>query len=174
MMGMISSGMVVTGSEKLRRPKSVQPGNRKWITVIQTINAEGQAIEPFIIGTGQNHLASWHEESTLPCDWVIVMSQNGWTNNELGLEWLKDFDRRTADRSVGSYRLLILDGHESHHSVQFEANKAFSKRRRAKRMRLQDSGLLTGENTSQLLVEKGVVKEEGRDKGAEGAVSLII
>jgi len=120
MMGMISSGMVVTGSEKLGRPKSVQPGNREWITVIQAINAEGQAIEPFIIGAGQNHLANWHEEPTLPRDWVIAMSQNGWTNNELGLEWLRHFDRRTADRSVGSYRLLILDGHESHHSVEFE------------------------------------------------------
>ncbi|RKK70134.1 hypothetical protein BFJ71_g17692, partial [Fusarium oxysporum] len=120
MMGMISSGMVVTGSERLGRPKSVQPGNREWITVIQAINAEGQAIEPFIIGAGQNHLANWHEEPTLPRDWAIAMSQNGWTNNELGLEWLKHFDRRTADRSVGSYRLLILDGHESHHSVEFE------------------------------------------------------
>jgi hypothetical protein len=40
MMGMISSGMVVTGSEKLGRPKSVQPGNHEWITVIQAINAE--------------------------------------------------------------------------------------------------------------------------------------
>ncbi|KAJ0124110.1 Uncharacterized protein HZ326_31474, partial [Fusarium oxysporum f. sp. albedinis] len=104
MMGMISSGMVVTGSERLGRPRSVQPGNREWITVIQAINAEGWAIAPFIIGAGQNHLANWHEEPTLPCDWVIAMSQNGWTNTEL----------------VGSYRLLILDGHESHHSVEFE------------------------------------------------------
>jgi hypothetical protein len=46
----------------------VQPRNLKWITVIQAINAEGQAIEPFIIGAGQNHLASWHEEFTLLCD----------------------------------------------------------------------------------------------------------
>jgi hypothetical protein len=30
-MGMILSGMVVTGSEKLGIPKLVQPGNRKWI-----------------------------------------------------------------------------------------------------------------------------------------------
>jgi hypothetical protein len=52
-----------------------------------------------------------------------------------------------------------------------EANKALSKRRRAKRTRLQDSGSLTDEEASQLLVEKGVVKEEGRDEGAEGGPS---
>ena len=41
LMGMIASGMVVTGSEKRGKPKSVQPGSREWITVIQAINAEG-------------------------------------------------------------------------------------------------------------------------------------
>jgi hypothetical protein len=120
MMGIIMAGMVVTGSERHGRPKSVQPGNREWITVIQAINAEGQSIAPFIIGAGQYHLANWYRECDLPGDWVIATSQNGWTNNELGLEWLKHFDRSTTNRSTGPYRLLILDGHESHHSADFE------------------------------------------------------
>jgi hypothetical protein len=120
-MGIIMAGMVVTGSERYGRPKSLQPGSREWITVIQAINAEGQSITPFIIGAGQYHLANWHQESDLPGDWVIAMSPNGWTDNKLGLEWVKHFDRSTTKRSVGSYRLLILDGHESHHSVSFEA-----------------------------------------------------
>jgi hypothetical protein len=120
LMGMIASGMVVTGSERLGRPKSVQPGNREWITVIQAINAEGQAIEPFIIGAGQYHLANWYQEAILSGDWVIATSQNGWTNNQLGLDWLKHFDRSTTKRSNSRYRLLILDGHESHHSADVE------------------------------------------------------
>jgi DNA-binding Lrp family transcriptional regulator len=120
LMGMIASGMVVTGSERRGRPKSVQPGNREWITVIQAINAEGWAVQPFIIGAGQYHLANWYRDSNLPGDWAIATSQNGWTDNEIGFEWLKHFDRCTAKRSVGRYRLLILDGHESHHSVDFE------------------------------------------------------
>ena len=48
------------------------------------------------------------------------MSQNGWTDNKIGLEWLKHFNRYTANRSTSRYRLLILDGHESHHYVDFE------------------------------------------------------
>ncbi|RYC78589.1 hypothetical protein BFJ63_vAg18538 [Fusarium oxysporum f. sp. narcissi] len=120
MMGVIMVGMAVTGSERQGRPKSVQPGNREWITAIAAINAEGQSIAPFIIGSGQYHLANWYRESNLPPDWVIATSQNGWTNNELGLEWLKHFDRSTTKRSNARYRLLILDGHESHHSVKFE------------------------------------------------------
>ncbi|KAL9561247.1 hypothetical protein ACKAV7_014602 [Fusarium commune] len=120
MMGVIASGMVVTGAKRRGRPKSVQPGNREWITVIQAINAEGQAIPPFIIGAGQYHLANWYRESSLPGDWAIATSPNGWTDNEIGLEWLKHFDRCTTKQSKNRYRLLILDGHESHHSVDFE------------------------------------------------------
>jgi hypothetical protein len=120
MMGVIASGMVVTGTERRGRPKLVQPGNREWITVIQAINGEGWAIPPFIIGVGQYHLANWYRESNLPGGWAVATSQNGWTNNDIGLEWLKHFDRCTANRSTDRYRLLILDGHESHHSVDFE------------------------------------------------------
>ncbi|RKK11087.1 hypothetical protein BFJ65_g15079 [Fusarium oxysporum f. sp. cepae] len=120
MMGVIASGMVITGVERRGKAKSVQPGNREWVTVIQAINAEGWAIAPFIVVAGQYHLASWYQESNLPGDWAIATTQNGWTDNETGLEWLKHFDQCTKTRSTGRYRLLILDGHESHHSVDFE------------------------------------------------------
>jgi hypothetical protein len=84
------------------------------------INAEGQSITPFIIGAGQYHLANWYRECDLPGDWVIATSKNGWINNELGLEWLKHYDRSISNRLTGPYCLLILDGHESHHSADFE------------------------------------------------------
>ena len=120
MMGIIASGMVVTGAERRGKAKSVQPGNREWVTVIQAINAEGWAIAPFIVVAGQYHLASWYQESNLPGDWAIATTHNGWTDNDTGLEWLKHFDRHTKARSTGRYRLLILDGHDSHHSVDFQ------------------------------------------------------
>ena len=52
MMGVIASGMVVTGAERCGKAKSVQPGNREWVTIIQAINAEGWAIAPFIVVAG--------------------------------------------------------------------------------------------------------------------------
>jgi hypothetical protein len=48
------------------------------------------------------------------------VSDNGWTTNEIGLEWIKHFELYTQPRKVSGYRLLILDGHESHHSAEFE------------------------------------------------------
>jgi hypothetical protein len=120
MMGMISTGAVVTSSERRGRPKSVQQGNREWTTVIQGINAMGWSIPPFIIFQGKYHLSAWYKEDKLPRDWVIAVSKNGWTTNELGLQWLKHFDEHTKRRVIGAYRLLIIDGHESHDSLDFQ------------------------------------------------------
>ena len=58
MMGMISTGAVVTGSERRGRPKTVQQGDREWTTVIQGVNATGWAIPPFIIFKGCYHLSA--------------------------------------------------------------------------------------------------------------------
>jgi hypothetical protein len=56
---------------------------------------------------------------SIPHDWVIELSSNGWTTNELGIEWLKHFNKHTKARTIGTHRLLIIDGHESHQSVEF-------------------------------------------------------
>jgi hypothetical protein len=120
MMGQISTGAVVTGSERRGRPKSIQQGNREWTTVIQGINGVGWAIPPFIIFKARHHLSAWYKEEGLPQDWVIAVSENGWTTNKLGLEWLKHFNAHTKERTVGTYRLLVIDGHESHDSLEFQ------------------------------------------------------
>jgi len=52
----------------------------------------------------------------------ISISPNGWTDQELGTLWLqKDFAPATAARldDPGDYRLLILDGHNSHCTFPF-------------------------------------------------------
>jgi hypothetical protein len=120
MMGIISTGMVITNAERHSNVKLVQPGNREWVTVIQGVNALGWTIPPYIIVSGKYHLSTWYQDSALPHDWVIATSSNGWTTNERGVEWIRHFDQYTKPRTTGKYRLLVLDGHESHHSTDFE------------------------------------------------------
>jgi len=120
MMGQICPGMIVTRADRRGKSKAVQPGNREWATAIITINGEGRSIPPFLVVQGANHLANWYSETGLPHDWVIKPTNNGWTNNETGLEWLKHFDKHTAAQTKGPYRMLVLDGHESHESVEFQ------------------------------------------------------
>ena len=86
MIGIIFPGMVVMTSEGCGKAKLSQPGNRKWATVIQGVNALGWAIPPFIILATQYHLANWYEEGSLPADWRIATTSNGWTTNEVGLD----------------------------------------------------------------------------------------
>ena len=120
LLGHISTTMVVTSSERRSRPKKKQPGNREWATAIECISCAGVAIPPFIILGGKCHLSSWYENSPLPRDWVIATSPNGWTTNQLGMDWIQHFHRSTVASKKGGYRLLLVDGHESHHSVDFE------------------------------------------------------
>ncbi|KAH6417832.1 hypothetical protein HBI59_250890 [Parastagonospora nodorum] len=101
-MGQILTGAVVTALERRGQPKTVQQGNREWTTVIQGVNATGWAIPPFIIFKGRHHLS------------------NGWTINELGLQWLKHFDEHTKRRVIGAYRLLIIDSYESYDLLEFQ------------------------------------------------------
>jgi hypothetical protein len=74
-MGMICAQIVFTGSEKRSNPKTIQPGNRDWVTIIQGICAAGCAISPFIIFSGKVLTTSWY--AGLPRNWVVETSDNG-------------------------------------------------------------------------------------------------
>jgi hypothetical protein len=57
-MGVIGSMKVVTGAERRARPQLVQPGDREWVTVIQSVCAAGYATPPFIIYKGRVHISA--------------------------------------------------------------------------------------------------------------------
>src|SRR5450432_2361064 len=54
-------------------------------------------------------------------DWIIAVSENRWTDDKLGLIWLQSiFEKYIAHRTNGVYRLLILDGHGSYVTLEFD------------------------------------------------------
>jgi hypothetical protein len=95
-MGVISTSKVITTSDRKGRPRTRQPGNREWVTAIEAIGAKGSAIPPFIIFAAKLHQANWYQTS-LPHNWKIAVSDNGWTNDKLGLEWIKHFHENTKN-----------------------------------------------------------------------------
>ncbi|KAG9186004.1 hypothetical protein G6011_02560 [Alternaria panax] len=117
-MGVAATSKVVTSSDRVSRAVVVQPGNREWVTAIECINASGWCLPSFVILSGKVHQASWY--NGLPPDWIVGVSDNGWTTDELGFEWVKHFNQHTASRTAGVYRLLILDGHSSHATLEFD------------------------------------------------------
>jgi hypothetical protein len=61
-------------------------------------------------------LSSWFEED-IP-DWVYTTSENGWTSNRIGCGWLEHVFLPETEHE-GRARLLLLDGHGSHVSIDF-------------------------------------------------------
>jgi hypothetical protein len=74
-MGVISTAKVVTSSDRAGRPRILQPGNREWVSVIETINTRGVTIPLLIIFEAKMHQASWY--NSIPDDWSIAVSDNG-------------------------------------------------------------------------------------------------
>ena len=71
---------------------SLQYGNRAWITVLACICADGSALPPSLIYEAANKAiqSSWVEDIKAGRHEVLITSSpSGWTNNDIGLAWLK-------------------------------------------------------------------------------------
>lgn len=97
----------------------VQPGNREWVSLIECMSGDGFVLPAYIIFAGKQIQQAWGPAfGDLKA--MIQVSEKGWTDNEIGVQWLQDmFDPHTESRTIGTHRLLILDGHESHVSAEF-------------------------------------------------------
>jgi DDE superfamily endonuclease len=95
-------------------------GNREFISLLACICADGTAIAPALIyqGTSNDLHNTWIEDLNKRDKAYFTASANGWTNNELGLAWLRRFHQDTKHKG-SRRRLLILDGYSSHINMAF-------------------------------------------------------
>jgi hypothetical protein len=117
-MGQISASKVVTAVDRVGRPKQIKPTNTEWVTLIQGACTDGSLIPPFIIMKGKEFNQAWFYQG-LPSTWTFSVSTNGWTTNQIGLQWIQHFKKHTRAKTTGSKRLLILDNHDSHTTLEF-------------------------------------------------------
>ena len=115
-MGVTSSQYIIYSSEYHGKRKVLQAGNREWVTVVETINAEGGVLPLYLIFKGKVFLERCFP---LPPNWAINLSPNGWTSDQIGLDWLQKHFIPNSTRKE-AYILLILDGHSSHLTPQFD------------------------------------------------------
>jgi hypothetical protein len=108
--------------EKGEVKETIQDGSRTFLTLLACICADGSALPPALIfpSPSGNIRANWVEEiSSDSLQIMVTTSSNGWSNNDIGLAWLEQvFDRYTRP-TRRRWRLLILDGHSSHVSMEF-------------------------------------------------------
>ena len=96
--------------------------NQEFSTLLACICADRTKIPVGLIYQGTSHdlQDSWVEELDESDEVYFAASDNGWTCNSLGLQWLqKIFDLATKDKAGRGWRLLIVDGHSSHVNIEF-------------------------------------------------------
>ncbi|KAM9874670.1 transposase [Verticillium dahliae] len=115
-----SNGLVL-GSSEAQNLRKKQPGSRAWTSILECINATGSALPPLVIFKGQSVQQQWFPLDLQPYkDWRFTAAENGWTDNDIAIFWLKEiFIPSTKPTNLSIARLLILDGHGSHESTDF-------------------------------------------------------
>ena len=118
MMGVAASAKVVISKHE-KQAFSVKSVNREWVSLIEAICTTGRSLPLFVIFKGVNKQKTWYDVLE-DVHSEIATSENGWTDNELGVDWLKRcFEPATARYLQGNYRLLVIDGHAFHISTEF-------------------------------------------------------
>ena len=87
--------------------------NCELLLVFKCINGARHKIPPFLIVTETNILAPWFANDLDP-NVDVLISETGFNNNWILLQWIKHFERFSQSGQRGSRRLLIMDGYGSH------------------------------------------------------------
>ena len=98
---------------------SLSPEDRRSLTITETITADGsKPIPPVIIIQGRHHMESWYR-GNLKGGELVLLSEKGFTNNDLTLRWLRHYIQHKQCTPNSPYRLLLMDNHESHRTPEF-------------------------------------------------------
>ncbi len=99
-----------------------QDGSRNWVTIIASICADGSTLPPAVIFQGAGDIQStWLQDfDTAKHECYFASTPSGFSNEDLGFHWLtRVFDKATKAKAGHGWRLLWVDGHNSHLNMRF-------------------------------------------------------
>lgn len=116
----VCANQTIIGTASTKRSYVSRPENREWVSVIECISATGKAIVPLVIFKGKSVQHQWFIPDKTP-KWTYTASDNAYTSNDIGLQWLRDMyiPQTSTELTDNQYRLLLLDGHRSHATIDF-------------------------------------------------------
>jgi hypothetical protein len=94
------------------------PANRELVTTVETLNYGGKKVPSMIIFSSAYHLRK-HFDNDMNGDILFAHSALGYSNDKLGLVYLKHFNLFMESSTKGSYCMLIFNGHSSHVTQPF-------------------------------------------------------
>ena len=108
----------VVGSAEAKMVWQTFAEDREITTVMACGAADGSHVRPFVIFKAEHQSPAWRYNNVANC--AFGNSPNGWTDNELTLWWLTHvFDADTREKANGRRRVLLVDGHGSHLTLEF-------------------------------------------------------
>lgn len=115
-----SNGRVLGENRGKSKTYARDPDIKEWVTIIECINAAGSRLRPLVIFKGRDIQSTWFSD-TSP-DWRYTTSVNGWTSNELGLEWFTNSFLKEAVPPAESeiHTILVMDNHASHTTPEIQ------------------------------------------------------
>ena len=84
-----------------KAPRTRNPANRKNCTLIECISTSRRALSPLVILKGKVITTNFVED--LPDDYMLSISDTGWTNNNHSLYWLKNLFELQTRNTTGSF-----------------------------------------------------------------------
>lgn len=93
--------------------------NQKSITIIKAISTTRQTIAHYIILTSKRRMQNWLNLEFRPTT-VLNMSDKGFTNNHISMQWLRHFIQETNSGLTAVKKLLLYNGHSSHNTNKFK------------------------------------------------------
>jgi hypothetical protein len=111
--------VVVSASSRGKNHYLASESERETVTLTECINGAGSSIPPMITFKCDNILAKFCRND-LPAGTLFNTSESGYVSDIIQLHWAEHFHKRSLNhRRGGVWRLLLVDGHGSHATVQF-------------------------------------------------------
>ncbi|KAJ3454573.1 hypothetical protein MRS44_013173 [Fusarium solani] len=151
MAGFGLDSLVIGSSDPKRRAFLKGSQSRAWTSFIEAVTADGRLLKPGIIFKGKELQQQWFiDEFKEIADWYYITSENGWTDNHIAVEWLKEMameimylrDEWMATCFLNNVYCCYLPAHCSH-GLQPLDNGVFNASKAAYRKELQKLASLT-------------------------------
>ena len=110
-----NGGAIVIARRGARRVHNIVPNQREWLSVLICINAAGSSIPSFYIFHGRRFRQNYIEKCEPGA--TMALQQRAWMTSYPFSAWISHFIasvRRIGTISPENRHLLILDGHNSH------------------------------------------------------------
>jgi hypothetical protein len=116
-----TTGEEVVVPPELKELYTSSPENRLSVTIIEAICADGsKPTTPVTICPGVRIMESWFGDGeTFEGGEFIMTSPTGYTDESIAMTWLTHFIKHTNAGPSKPWKLLLLDGQESHKTPEF-------------------------------------------------------